>query len=65
MRELSLDPDKCQGHAMCYLIAPDLFDVDEEGRGVVIEPVLDGSREAEAFIAADRCPERAITVGEV
>ena len=58
--ELSIDPEKCQGHAMCYLLAPDLFEVDDAGRGSVIDAVIDEAREPEAEIAMERCPESAI-----
>jgi ferredoxin len=45
---------------MCYLLAPDLFDVDDEGRGSVIaDPAMEGLVE-QARVAIDRCPERAI-----
>jgi ferredoxin len=64
MPQLSLDPDRCQGHAMCYLLAPNLFEIDDDGRGTVIDPALDESRKAEALIAVARCPEGAITVGD-
>jgi len=57
------DRDACQGHGRCYSLAPDLFDSDDEGYAVV---VLDGDltaeQEGKARLAADNCPEYAITV---
>jgi ferredoxin len=46
---------------MCYLLAPDLFEVDDEGRGAVLRArVGTGDEEKQALMAVDRCPERAI-----
>lgn len=58
----SVDPDRCQGHARCWEICPEVFSLDEEGHGLVtITDVPDGL-EAKAQEAADNCPERAITI---
>jgi ferredoxin len=60
---VTLDRDACQGHNRCYLLAPELFDVDDEGYAVLVG---DGSvpvgLEDKARLAADNCPEFAITV---
>ena len=61
-RTLRIDEDRCQGHAMCYLLAPQLFDVDADGRGSVIEPWVGVGDLEQAQVAVDRCPERAITL---
>jgi len=34
--KLRVDPDKCQGHARCYGLAPEIFDVDDYGQSSVI-----------------------------
>ena len=61
---VSIDADLCAGHGRCYTLAPDVFDSDDDGHGVVglvdVPPPL---HEA-ARLAARNCPERAITVGE-
>jgi ferredoxin len=60
---LRIDPDLCQGHAICFLLAPDLFEVDDEGRGSVVRPsIKNDDDEAQALVAVDRCPERAISL---
>jgi ferredoxin len=60
---IEFDRDACQGHNRCYLLAPELFDVDDEGYAV---PRIDGEvpdgLEEKARLAADNCPEFAITV---
>ncbi|MEV5302656.1 ferredoxin [Amycolatopsis methanolica] len=64
--DLRVDWDKCQGHGKCYLIAPELFQPDEEddwGRARVLVPVVKGSDTAtfgRAREAVSLCPEFAI-----
>ena len=61
--KIVLDNSKCQGHGRCYALAPQLFDSDDEGYAVVL---VDGEVPAElegaARLAADNCPEYAITI---
>jgi len=59
---VSIDEGLCQGHAICHLLFPDLFEVDDEGRSTVVRPVLGPESEEQARTAAQRCPERAIGV---
>ena len=62
--KIHLDNSKCQGHGRCYALAPDVFDSDDEGYAVL--RLTDGNVPAElesaAQLAADNCPEYAITV---
>lgn len=63
--KILLDLDRCQGHNRCRLIAPKLFDSDDFGHAVLLEPgllpdeLLDEARQAEA-----NCPEFAIRLVE-
>lgn len=60
---LRIDSDRCQGHAICYLLAPGLFEVDDEGRGSVTRTAMESDDDqAQAAVAIDRCPERAISL---
>jgi len=59
---VSVDEDRCQGHARCWAICPEVFDLDDEGHAVVVQPDVPAELEARAREAADNCPERAITV---
>ncbi|MBK5223474.1 MAG: ferredoxin [Acidimicrobiia bacterium] len=63
--QLKLDSEACQGHGRCYSLAPDLFDSDDEGYAVlkVTGDVPDALHDA-ARLAADNCPEFAITIEE-
>jgi ferredoxin len=61
--KIRVDPDKCQGHARCYALAPELFDVDDYGLSSVkgdgtVPPAL----EEKARLAVANCPEYAIEV---
>ena len=58
-----LDSEKCQGHGRCYALAPDLFDTDDEGYAILLATgEVPAGQEANAALAADNCPEYAITV---
>lgn len=62
---VEIDPAVCQGHAICFMLASELFDVDEEGRGWVIDSRPSGELWDKARTAVDRCPEGAIRLDEV
>ncbi|WCO65718.1 ferredoxin [Iamia majanohamensis] len=60
---IALDRDACQGHNRCYLLAPELFDVDDEGYAVLlVDGEVPAELEEKARLAADNCPEYAITL---
>ena len=60
---LTLDRDACQGHNRCYLLAPELFDVDDEGYAVLVgDGTVPAELEEKAMLAVDNCPEFAITI---
>ena len=58
---VTIDAERCQGHCRCVSLAPDLFDADDMGYGVVIG---DGSVTPEqverARLAVNNCPEYAV-----
>ncbi|MHB1986596.1 MAG: ferredoxin [Acidimicrobiales bacterium] len=62
---IRVDPDKCQGHARCYGLAPELFAVDDYGLST---PVGDGNvppaLEERARLAMANCPEYAVEEAE-
>ncbi|EFC83651.1 ferredoxin [Parafrankia sp. EUN1f] len=60
--KVSIDHDLCQGHARCWDICPEVFELDEQGHGLVAVPEVPPVHEAKAREAAENCPERAITV---
>ena len=56
------DREKCQGHGRCYALAPELFDSDDEGYSVVLQAEVPADQASAARLAADNCPEFAITI---
>ena len=63
--KISVDPEKCQGHARCKALAPELFELDqfgnahEIGEGVIPEALIE-----KAWLAKSNCPEFAIEITE-
>ncbi|AJR25613.1 MULTISPECIES: ferredoxin [Sphingobium] len=56
--------DKCQGHARCWAMAPNIFELDDEG---YIKPGDIDVAEADEKLAwkgAKSCPERALEIGK-
>jgi ferredoxin len=59
---ITIDADRCAGHAQCYFNAPELFTVDDQGNGVVLaEEVVESMRDL-ALRAVMNCPEQAIRI---
>ena len=63
--KIRVDQDKCQGHARCKSLAPELFELDEFGNaheigdGTVPDALVD-----KAYLAKSNCPELAIDIIE-
>ncbi len=60
MHRIVIDRDRCVGSGNCLFWAPGTFDLDDEGRSVVIDPT--GDVEDRLRVAADGCPSQAITL---
>jgi ferredoxin len=62
---LKINESKCQGHNRCYLICPELFDVDDFGMAKLIshDAVPENLLE-KADLAVQNCPEFAISMSE-
>lgn len=56
------DRDACVGHGRCYVLAPDVFDEDEQGHAVVKLALVPADLEERARRAAENCPENAISL---
>jgi ferredoxin len=60
---IRVDLHKCQGHARCSALAPELFELDEfgnarqAGNGCIPPELVD-----KAYIARANCPEEAIII---
>ena len=63
--KVHVDPDKCQGHARCKSLAPELFDLDEFGNAREKgDGTVPAGLEDKAYLARANCPELAIDVTE-
>jgi ferredoxin len=62
--KVEIDEILCSGHGRCYMLAKDVYRLDDNGynadRGLVIE--VPEAREAGAMLGVRNCPEAAITV---
>jgi ferredoxin len=58
---VAVDHSRCQGHARCIALASDLFDLDDEGRGVPLKEYVEGSEVQTLLLAVAGCPEQAIS----
>lgn len=55
-----VDREKCQGIGACVGAAPDVFEIDAEGKAVVIS--VEGADDDTILAAAEACPLEAITL---
>ena len=61
MVKIAVDTAKCMGHARCNAVAPDAFDLDDEGYAVVTPSAVNVPL-PQLHNAAGSCPEQAIAV---
>ncbi len=58
-----VDQQKCQGHNRCVALAPALFEIDDYGTASPIDVgLVPPGLESDAALAADNCPEFAISI---
>ena len=56
-----VDEAKCQGHARCFALVPELFAVDDYGRSSVIgDGSVPAALEERTRLAIANCPEFAV-----
>lgn len=61
--KVRIDPNLCQGHAMCALACPQLFQLsDEDGHAYVDDENVPAQFEEAVEQAVQSCPEGAIRV---
>jgi ferredoxin len=59
-----VDGDRCTGHGRCYILAPEVYDADDDGYSRPGEREVAAALEAKARQGALNCPEDAIEVIE-
>jgi ferredoxin len=63
--KIRVDQEKCQGHARCKSLAPELFNLDEYGNAHEAgDGFVPAGLEDKAYLAQSNCPEIAIEVSE-
>jgi ferredoxin len=58
--EIEIDRDKCMGSGNCSFWAPGVFDLDDEGISIVLDP--EAQPEEKVVLAAQGCPTQAISL---
>jgi ferredoxin len=59
---ITIDTSACVGHARCNAVAPDVYDLDDEGYAKPFDGDVPPELEQQAREGADACPERAISL---
>lgn len=63
--KVSVDAERCQGHTLCAMIAPDSFELDDvDGHSSPVSEVVPADQEDAVREAAQSCPEQAIFIEE-
>jgi len=58
MRRLEISRELCTGAKICTIIAPDVFEMDDEEKAYIVDQ--EGSDEETIQRAINQCPEKAI-----
>ncbi|TDC87718.1 ferredoxin [Actinomadura sp. 7K507] len=59
------DLDLCQGHAMCEMEAPDVFEVPPKGKVLILDDEPPEDMRAEVQAAVRYCPTQALKLLEM
>ncbi len=63
--KVRVDQEKCQGHTLCAMIAPEMFRLsDIDGSSSAVTEVVPADQEDAVREAAQSCPEQAILIDE-
>jgi len=57
---IEIDREACMGSGNCIFWAPGVFDLDDDGVAIVVDPTAAGADRI--ALAVDGCPTKAITV---
>ena len=63
MPRVVVDADLCQGHAMCSLEAPEVFEVPQRGTVQLLRDITEADLDA-VRLAVRHCPTGALTLEE-
>ncbi|MET7773330.1 ferredoxin [Nocardia sp. NPDC005366] len=59
---IHVDPDLCQGHAVCQDEAPEVFSVPKRGTVEILDATPDESKRADVERAVRYCPTQALSI---
>jgi ferredoxin len=63
--KVSVDSQRCQGHTLCAMIAPDSFELsDIDGTSSPVHDDVPADQEDAVREAVHSCPEQAISIRE-
>lgn len=61
--KVRVDSQRCQGHTLCAMIAPEVFQLDDvDGHSSPISEDIPPEQEEQVREAVHSCPEQAISV---
>jgi ferredoxin len=60
--DVEIDWDRCMGSGNCVFLAPETFDLSDDGHAVVLDP--GATDEARLLVAAEGCPVGAISLSK-
>ena len=60
--KVSVDPDCCRGHASCWSLCPQVFEISDDGYAIVLVSEVPAELEDVVRKAVQQCPERAISI---
>ena len=64
--KVQVDSERCQGHTLCAMIAPKVFELDEvDGHSSPISEDVPADQEDKVREAVRSCPEQAISIAGV
>ena len=62
MTRIEVDRERCVGSGTCEMLAPDLFEVGDDGIVAVLRPEPDGADVDLAEDAVQACPTQALSL---
>jgi len=63
--KLHVDRDCCIGCSACIAAAPELFELDEEGKSRPVQEIIDETKLESANLARDSCPGQCIKIEKI
>jgi ferredoxin len=57
-----VDRERCAGHGMCEITAPEVYLVDDDGQVEILQDPLPADLEADARSGAAMCPVKALSL---